>query len=163
MGCNMDMQLDGLEQASNVFNHLQPELKRATAPVIKEMAERVAKQAKANVNTGHPHNLFRKPGTGRRLSPSYRVKKKGEFWWIVQTPGTAAGRSEAMAEFMARGFTPQGAALVRALNSVYGREGGSGGGRILYKTRDDLEAELTQQFTDAVNKAARDTDRRLNG
>lgn len=163
MVCKVELELEGLEQASSVFNNLQPELKRATAPVIKEMAERVAKQAKANVNTGHPHNLFRKPGTGRRLSPSYRVKKKGKFWWIVQTPGTAAGRSEAMAEFMARGFTPQGAALVRALNSVYGREGGSGGGRILYKTRDDLEQELMQQFTDAVNKAARDTDRRLNG
>lgn len=163
MGCNMEMQLEGLEQASNVFNNLQPELKRLTSPVLKEMADRIAKQAKANVNTGHPHNLFRKPGTGRRLTPSYRTKKKGEFWWIVQTPGTQVGRAEAMAEFMACGFTPQGAALVRALNSVYGREGGSGGGRILYKTRDDLEAELTQQFAEAVNKAAQNTDRRLNG
>lgn len=161
MGCRVELELEGLEQASNVFNHLQPEMKRTTAPVLKEMAERIAKQAKANVNIGHPRNLFRKPGTGRRLSPSYRTKKKGEFWWIVQTPGTTAGRSEAMAEFMARGFTPQGAALVRALNSVYGREGGPGGGRILYKTRDDLEQELTQQFSDAVNKATQEMDRRL--
>lgn len=163
MPCKYDLELEGLEAASRLFDSLQPDLKRATKPVIQEMAQRIASSAKANANNAHPRNLFRTPGSGRRLTPNYRPKKNGEFWWLVQTPGTAAGKAEAISEFAAAGYTGQGAAMVRALNNVYGREGGPGGGRILYKARDDMEPSLTQMFTDAVNKSAAEMDRSLNG
>lgn len=161
MSLDVDLEIEGLEAASFVFECLEPELKKETAPVLEEMAKNVAARAKANVQTGHPRNLFRKTGSGRRLTPNYRPKKQGEFWWIVQTPGSEVGKKEAMAEFMASGYTPQGAALVRALNSIYGREGGSGGGRILYKTFDDMQDELMNQFNKGLDRACKTMNERL--
>lgn len=158
MSMNIEVDLKGASDIERLFTSLQPRLKMLTAPALGEIAKKVAEQSKANVNRDHPRNLFRKPGSGRRITPNYRTKKTGDFWWVVQTPGTEAGAKEAIAEFAAVGYTPQGAALVRALSAVYGREGGSGGGRILYRTRDDMEQEMYDMFESAVSKAAAELD-----
>lgn len=161
MDVKLDVKLTGIEAAVRALGNVQPDLKRFTAPVIEKYAKEIASRAKAGANTSHPSNLFRKSGTGRTLTPCYATKKNGEFYWIVQTPGGEVGKVEAMAEFMASGFTPQGAALVRALNKVYGRQGGSGGGRILYAARDELEAELVDAIVKAVDQTADKVERSI--
>ena len=162
MKASVSLKMDNLDYALRALSNAQPELKKATAPVLKEIAQLLRSRARANVNVSHPRNFFRASGhNGARLRPSYRTKQMGEYWWVVQTPSTEAGAREAMAEFMARGMKPQGAALVRALNAVYGRSGGSGGGRILYKTRDEIDAEAAAMFEAAVAKAAADLQKEL--
>ena len=158
------VKLDGLDTATRGLLDAQPQLKKATAPVLQSIAAEINRRAKAGVNVYHPRNLFRAKGKGgARLSPSYRTKKAGEFWWVVRTPSTEVGSKEAMAEFMAASGSPQGAALVRALNSVYRRAGGSGGGRILYKTRDEIDAEATAKLEAAVAEAAKKIEEEVNG
>lgn len=164
MGVPVKIGLDGLDTALLGLSHAQPELKKATAPVLGDIAKTIRSRARANVNRMHPRNFFVASGSGgRRLSPSYRTSQKGEFWWVVQAPSSEAGAREAQAEFAAQGASPQGRALVSALTSVYGRSGSSGNGRILYKTRDDIDAEAAAQFEAAVAKAAQEIEKEING
>ena len=164
MGTPVRIELDNLDTALRAFSNAQPELKKLTAPVLGEIAKDIRKRARGNVETDHPRNFFHASGShGARLSPSYRTQKRGEFWWAVQTPSGEAGGREAQAEFAASGSTPQGAALVRALSSVYGRPGGSGGGRILYKARDDIDAEAAAKFEATVAAAAAEIEKEVNG
>ncbi len=158
------IELDNLDTALLGFSHAQPQLKKATAPVLGQIARTIRSRARSNVNVSHPRNFFVARGShGSRLSPSYRTKQEGEFWWVVQTPSGDAGGREAQAEFAAQGASPQGRALVSALTSTYGRPGGSGGGRILYKTRDEIDAEAAAKFESAVLAAAAAIEREVNG
>lgn len=164
MKASVDIKLDGLDTALRGLLDAQPQMKKATAPVLKQIAQSIRSRARSSVVVAHPRNFFRASGhNGARLSPSYRTKRVGEFWWTVQTPSSEAGAREAMAEFMAASANPQGAALVRALTGVYGRPGGSGGGRILYKARDDMDAEMAAKLEAAVEKAAAEIEKEVNG
>lgn len=164
MGTPVIVELDGLETAMLGLSHAQPELKKATAPVLGDIAKSIRSRARANVNRSHPSNYFVSSGSGgKRLSPSYRTKQEGEFWWVVQTPSSDAGAREAQAEFAAQGASPQGTALVSALTSVYGRSGEPGNGRILYKARDDIDAEAAAKFEAAVAKASQQIEKEING
>lgn len=162
MGVPIEIQLDGLSTALRGLNNAQPQLKKATAPILGEIAKSIRSRARAGVNTSHPRNFFVGNG-GARLSPSYRTSKRGEFWWTVQTPSGDAGAHEAQAEFAASGSTSQGAALVRGLTSVYGRAGGSGNGRILYKARDEIDASAAAKLEAGVAKAAAVIEKEVNG
>lgn len=164
MRARVEVKLDGMDAALRGLADSQPRLRQATAPVLQSIAQRIRSRARAGFNVYHPHNFFRAKGKhGAKLSPSYRTKQMGEYWWAVQTPGSEAGAKEAQAEFMARSANPQGAALVRALSSVYSRPGGSGGGRILYKARDEMEAEAIALINAAVAKAAAEIEKEVNG
>lgn len=162
MGVPIEIQLDGLSTALRGLNNAQPQLKKATAPILGEIAKSIRSRARAGVNTSHPRNFFVGNG-GARLSPSYRTSKRGEFWWTVQTPSGDAGAREAQAEFAASGSTSQGAALVRGLTSVYRRAGGSGNGRILYKARDEIDASAAAKLEAGVAKAAAVIEKEVNG
>lgn len=153
-GYDLDIQLTDLEYVSSRLVGLRTSLKQKTAPIIAQIARDVATRAKAGVRRDHPSNFFVNTSNGKLLNPNYRVSKQGDFYYQVQTPGSAAGKAEAIAEFAAKGFTPQGAGMVRALSSIYGRQGGSGNGRILYKARDDMEAEIVSRLEAAVNNVA---------
>lgn len=139
------MDLIGIDATTAALLKAQPVLAAETLPVLRELAQDVKTRATSAVDR-HPSGLWRgAPGA------SYRVRKKGYFWYQVLSPSNAAGRAEAMSEFAKRGWTPQGAALVRGLDSVYGARHG---GRILWKTYDDMQAELVARFEQAVNEAA---------
>lgn len=164
MKASVEIKLDNLDAAMLGLFHAQPQLKKATAPVLAQIAKDIRSKARAGVNTAHPRNFFVAPGhKGARLSPSYRTKKQGDFWWTVMTPNSNAGMREAQAEFASSGITPQGRALVSALTSTYGRPGGSGGGRILYKARDEIEAEAAARLEAAVAAAASEIEKEVNG
>ena len=164
MGVPVEIQLDNLDTALLGLSRAQPQLKKATAPILGEIAKDIRSKARANVNPSHPRNYFVARGShGARLSPSYRTKKQGEFWWVVQTPSSEAGAREAQAEFSARGATSQGAALIRGLTSTYGRAGGSGNGRILYKARDEIDASAAAKLEAGVIKAAAAIEKEVNG
>ena len=160
MAVPVEIKVDGLEAALLGLSHAQQTLKQETAPILGEIAKDIRVRARKNVNVAHPHNYFKDKGS--RLTPSYRTKQEGEFWWVVQTPSSAAGAREAQAEFAANGHSPQGRALVSALTSVYGRSGGSGNGRILYKARDEIEAEAAAKLNDGVAKAAEKIEKEIN-
>ena len=92
---------------------------------------------------------------------SYRVKRRGEYLFGVQTPGTAAGRAEAVSEFARMAVTSQGAALVRQLDALYGRPGGSGGGRILWAAADELADSIVSDIDAATAAAAAEIEREM--
>lgn len=160
MAAGFKMQVDGLEAALLGLSHAQKTLKEETAPILGEIAKDIRLRARKNVNVAHPYNFFK--SNGSRLTPSYRTKQAGSFWWVVQTPSSAAGAREAQAEFAASGHTPQGRALVSALTSVYGRSGAAGNGRILYKVRDEIDAEAAAKLNDGVAKAAAKIEKEIN-
>ena len=145
------IEMTGADATLAALRDAQPELKKATQPVLKQIAQDIRKKARAGV-VRHPSGLWRGlPGA------SYRTKAMGEFWYQVYTPGTPVGRAEAISEFARRGWTPQGSALVRGLNEYYSR---SSGGRILYKARDDMDAEMQARIEAAVAQAAAEIERK---
>lgn len=156
----INLQLSDLEAVLLAFDRAQSDVKQATAPVLQEMADKLRERAISSV-IPHPSGLFVTGKTRRQIKPNYRAKQAGDFWWVVETPGGAPGKAEAIAEFAAQSLTPQGAAMVRALTSAYGRAGGSGGGRILYKSNDELESEFTRMLEAALEKAEAMIERKL--
>lgn len=157
---DIDIKLTDLDLALRALNGAQADVKRATAPAIAEMAKALQARAVAGV-VFHPSGLFASGKRGKTITPNYRTKKVGDFWWVVETPGSAAGKAEAIAEFAARGITSQGATMVRVLTGAYGRAGGPGGGRILYKARDELDSEFAQMLEEALAKAESTIERKM--
>lgn len=160
MAVAFEIEVDRLEAALLGLSRAQRTLKEETAPILGEIARDIRVRARKNVNVAHPHNYFKDKGS--RLTPSYRTKQEGEFWWSVQTPSSASGAREAQAEFAANGHSPQGRALVSALTAVYGRSGAPGNGRILYKARDEIEAEAAAKINEGVAKAAAKIEKEIN-
>ena len=137
--------MDGADATLAALRDAQPELKKATQPELKAIAQDIRKRARAGVQR-HPSGLWR-----GLAGASYRTQAKGEFWYQVYTPGSPVGRAEAIRECARRGWTTQGAALVRGLDMYYDR---ASGGRILWKARDDMDGEIAERIQRAVDEAA---------
>jgi len=159
VGFDLDMKLDGVDRVSMALNNAQRTLKGDTVPVMQAAAEKIARGAEARA-TQHPSGLWRS-GRGRLASPRYNVKTAGPYWFRVETPGSNAGRAEAMSEFARLAVTPQGAAMVRTLDSTYGRGGGGGNGRILWAAADDLADGIVDEIQTATDKAAKDIEKQM--
>lgn len=151
-GLDFDVRVDGTDKVAAALHRAQPILKEDTVPAMLSAAESIASAATSRA-TPHPSGLWRR---GRRssASPNYRTTKKGEYWFRVETPGTIAGRAEAISEFAHAAVTSQGAALVRELDSLYGRPGGSGGGRILWAAADERADSIVSAIESATALAA---------
>lgn len=154
--------LNGIDAVSAALRGAQPEVRKATVPVMEMAATSIAARARSSADPSSPRGLW-SAGRGRRLSPKYGVKRRGPYWFRVETPGGAAGKAETMAEFARLAVTPQGAALVRALDSKYGRHGGSGGGRILWQSADDMSADILSSLESAVAAAAVEIESQAGG
>lgn len=150
---DIDVKVGGLDAVNAALRGAQPSVREATVPVMEMAATSIAGKARGIADPSSPHNLWR-GSKGRVLSPKYNVKQKGPYWFRVETPGGNVGKSEAIAEFARLAVTSQGGALVRALNSQYGRPGGSGGGRILWQAADDMNAGIYAAMAHAVEAAA---------
>lgn len=161
-GFSMNFKLEGSYAVLHGLGKLQPEVKEKTLPEIRRIADDVRKSAKSKIQLEHPHNLWRESPGGGRLTPAYSITHPGTYWIRIQTPGTQAGKAEAMAEFMARSIHPQGGALIDRLNSVYGRSGGSGNGRILWAARDEMDEEITRRVEDAIAKATAEVQKEVD-
>ena len=155
-GVGYTVEVDGLDRVNAALRRVQPNLRDATIPVMENAAREIAAGAQVRV-TGHPSGLW-KSDSGRSLTPSYRTARKGTYLFKVKTPGTQAGRAEAMSEFARLAVTKTGAAMVRALTASYGRPGGSGGGRILWAEADEVSEGLMAQIESAVARAAERTE-----
>lgn len=136
MAYKYDIQLEGAAEKAGHFKGLNFRMQNEVGDTIAEQGEKVSLSAVGRVNR-HPSGLWRKAG-----SPRYPVKRKSALSVIVQTPGGAVGKAEAISEFAADYKTGQGRNLVNVLTSTYGRPGGSGGGRILYAAYDDLAPSI---------------------
>ena len=159
MGYDLDMKLDGVERVSMALNGAQRTLKADTVPVMQAAAERIATGAMSRARQ-HPSGLWR-TSRGRLVSPKYNTKKVGEYWFRVETPSGDAGRAEAISEFARLAVTNQGAAMVRALDSTYGRGGGSGNGRILWAAADDLADSIVDEIQAATDVAAKHIEKNM--
>lgn len=166
-GKSWEVELDGIDAVNAALRKVQPHLREATVPVMQELADEIAAGAKHRLNIDHPGNLFKRPGghVGRPASGSrprrhgtyagdYIVEKGGAYLFRVHSLGGKAGRAQALTEWARLAVTGQGAALVRALDSVYGRSGGSGNGRVLWAAADDIGAGAAQRIQAAVDEAA---------
>lgn len=164
-GLDVDVRLDGTDRVAQALRDAQPKLKERTVPVMQRAAADIARNAMFRARQ-EPEGLWSRWSRARRgylspASPTYRDKKKGEYWFRVETPGTAAGRAEAVSEFARLAVKPQGAALVRTLDSLYGRPGGSGGGRILWAAADDAADRIVSDIGRAAEQAAADIEREM--
>lgn len=166
-GAKLEVELDGIDAVNAALRKVQPHLRDATVPVMQELAEEIASGAKSRLNIDHPHNLFSRPGgkVGRPPAGSrprrhgkypgdYIVERGGGYMFKVHSLGGKAGRAQALTEWARLAVTGQGAGLVRALDSVYGRAGGSGNGRVLWAAADDVSAGAVQRIQAAVDEAA---------
>ena len=166
-GKNWEVELDGLDAVNAALRKVQPHLRDATVPVMAELAEQIARGAKARLQLDHPGNLFRRtggrvgrPAAGSRArrhgtySGDYVVEKGGSYLFRVHSLGGRVGKSQALAEWARLAVTGQGAGLVRALDSVYGRSGGSGNGRVLWAAADEVSAGAAARIQQAVDEAA---------
>jgi len=155
MGLDIDMKLDGVDKVSIALRNAQPTLKRDTVPVMQAVANAVARGAEGRA-VPHPSGLYRMRGRANS-TPAYMTEKVGEYWFRVSTKGPG----EAISEFARLAITPQGAAMVRELDNIYGRGGGSGNGRILWATMDDMADSLVDQIQAATDVAAKDIERQM--
>lgn len=152
----------GLDAVNAALYYVKPAIREKTVPVMEMAATSIAARAQGAADPYSPHGLWTGCG-GRRLSPRYRAHKKGPYWYRVAGAGGEVGTAEAMAEFARRPVTPQGAALVSALNAKYGRPGGSGGGRILWQAADGMSDDIASSFKRAVEAAAAEVQSRAGG
>lgn len=159
-GLDFNVELDGADKVSEALRRAQPILKENTVPVMEAAAKGIA-QAAASRARQSPSGLWKAGRSNRPARPSYRTRKRGEYMFGVQTPGTAAGRAEAISEFARLAVRPQGAAMVRALDSLYGRPGGSGGGRILWAAADEMADSIVADIESATAAAASEIEREM--
>ena len=151
-GLDFKVELAGADRVSEALGQAKPVLKERTVPVMRAAAESIAQAATSRAKQ-HPSGLWSQ-GRKSPAAPSYRVRKAGAFLFKVQTPGGAAGRAEAMSEFARLATRPQGGALVRELDALYGRPGGSGGGRILWAAADEVADGIVADIDAATAAAA---------
>ena len=159
MESTYDIDIDGTDRVYAALRDVQPALREKTVPVMEKWAKQIAEGARGRA-VPHPSGLWSR-GRGQSLSPDYRERKRGGYLFTVETPGTAAGKAEAMSEFSRLAVTAQGAAMVRALDAAYGRGGGAGGGRILWAEYDDDEDALIADINEAVDEAAGKIDKEM--
>lgn len=159
MGYDLDIKLDGVDKVSMALRNAKPTLKEDTVPVMKAAADRIARGAEARAFQ-HPSGLWRRK-SGNLATPKYNVRKRGEYWYSVETPSGDAGRAEAISEFARLAVTPQGENLVNFLDFAYGRGGGSGNGRILWATADDIADSIIDEIQAATDKAAKDIEKQM--
>ena len=164
-GLDFNVELDGADRVAQALRDAQPKLKERTVPVMQRAAADIARGAMFRARQ-EPKGLWARWSRARHgylspASPRYVDKKKGEYWFRVETPGSAAGRAEAVSEFARLAVKPQGAALVRTLDSLYGRPGGSGGGRILWAAADDASGKIVSDIVRAAAQAAADIEREM--
>ena len=155
MGYDLDIKLDGVDRVSMALRNAQKTLKGDTVPVIKAAADAIAQGAVSRA-VPHPSGLWRMRKR-KNTAPDYRSEKKGEYLWKV----TAASPAEAISEFSRLSVTTQGAAMVNVLNDLYGRGGGSGGGRILWATVDNIQDSLVEQIQAATDVAAKHIEQQM--
>lgn len=148
-------EVDGAQVSADVLAAAPMEVKQAASKEMHATARKLADAAQAGAST-HPSGLWKGAG-----GASYRVRKKSLLSVGVATPSNAAGAAEAISEFASVGRTPQGKALVRTLNAVYGRNGTSGQGRILWRAYDDGEGAYKNAIQAVVDKYAASLEGRL--
>lgn len=148
MAVEIDMDLKGTDKVAMALRNAQRTLKGDTVPVMRAAAREIASGARSRA-VAHPSGLWRGSG-GTGMNPSYSVRKKGEYWFSVM----ADHAPEAISEFARLSVTPQGAAMVRALDWAYGRGGGSGNGRILWAAADELADSIVSDIQAATDRAA---------
>lgn len=160
-GVNFSVEIGGLNGTLTALRDAQPQLKKATMPVMRKMAQRVKAEAGARV-TPHPSGLWRVPqynGGETLFSSSYYMSKRGDFWYQVHNGTGWEGRAKQIIEFARRPHSTSGQNLIRGINQHYPRPSG---GRILWAAYDDLQAELIEQFEQAVNEAAAAIEKEAN-
>lgn len=167
MATSIKCELEGVDAVNAALSRVQPNLRDATVPVIKQVAAEIAAGAKDRLRTDTPENLFRRTGgkvgrpAGNRkprrrgiYQPTYKVQQKGPYWFRVTTGAGRAAKGQMLAEFMRNAKSGQGRALTGALDNLYGRSGGAGNGRVLWAVADELAPGAVQMVQQAVREAA---------
>ncbi|WP_225749214.1 hypothetical protein [Paraeggerthella sp. Marseille-Q4926] len=159
---DVDVKIGGIDAVSAALRGAQPEVRRATVPVMEMAARSIASRATSIANPSSPHNLWR-GSRGASLRPRYAADRRGPYWFRVETPGGNVGKAEAIAEFSRLAVTPQGGALVSALTSAHGRPGGAGNGRILWRAADGMSDDVYSSVRRAVDAAAASIEGKMGG
>lgn len=141
------------------------DIKQRASKTMSQHARKITSAATSAAKT-RPSGLWRNAG-----SPRYRVIKDTMLSVSVGTPGGAVGKAEAISEFAAKGgsggtrnsrYYPPRPDLARTLTGIYGRAGGAGGGRILWRVYDDGEDDYIKSMEDTVDKFAQELQQKVN-
>lgn len=151
----INVEVKGARASADVLAFAPMEAKRAASKEMHKTARKLADDAQAGAIM-HPSGLW-----DGLSAAAYRVKKKSLLSIGVNTLSGPVGKAEAISEFANNAVTPQGKAMVSVLDATYGRMGGSGEGRVLWRAYDDYEGAYVSAMKEVIDRYAADLERRL--
>lgn len=151
----INVEVKGARASADVLASAPMEAKRAASKEMHKTARKLADDAQAGAIM-HPSGLW-----DGLSAAAYRVKKKSLLSIGISTLSGPVGKAEAISEFANNAVTPQGKAMVSVLNETYGRMGGSGEGRVLWRAYDDSEGAYVSAMKEVIDRYAADLERRL--
>lgn len=151
----IDIEVKGARASADVLASAPMEAKQAASKEMHATARKLADEAQGNA-VMHPSGLW--DGIS---AAAYRVKKKSLLSIGVNIPSGPVWKAEAISEFAHGATTPQGKAMVSVLDATYGRMGGSGEGRVLWRAYDDSEGAYVSAMKEVIDRYAADLERRL--
>lgn len=136
------VQIRGAKEIADKLGSLDPKIVASAGKVLKEEAQKVARQAETEAPDKFPSNLNRSKG-GRRSKTTYTVKSAGPLQFRIKAGGGIGGMAAQRAEYMTKSESPQGAVLVREFMSRIGSgEPGRYAWVMVEKDRPQLEAAV---------------------
>lgn len=151
----IDIEVKGARASADVLASAPMEAKQAASKEMHKTARKLADDAQAGAIM-HPSGLW-----DGLSAAAYRVKKKSLLSIGVNTLSGPVGKAEAISEFANNAVTPQGKAMVSVLDETYGRMGGSGEGRVLWRAYDASEGAYVSAMQEVIDRYAADLERRL--
>lgn len=151
----INVEVKGARASADVLAFAPMEAKRAASKEMHKTARKLADDAQAGAIM-HPSGLW-----DGLSAAAYRVKKKSLLSIGVNTLSGPVGKAEAISEFANNAVTPQGKKMVSVLDATYGRMGGSGEGRVLWRAYDDYEGAYVSAMKEVIDRYAADLERRL--
>lgn len=123
MADDLYISVKGLDEVKRELGHVSSNVVKAADKLIKEQAREVAQKATeaATVSPKFPSNLNRSKNglTGEII---FNVRKRGPLSVRVEDGGGLGGKAAAIAEYAAKGISPQGKHLIEVLHDRFPAE-----------------------------------------
>jgi hypothetical protein len=151
---DLDLRVGGVKATITALRNLAPDVKREMDKEIRSVMNTI----KAGAESRYPDGAWSVKLNAKRLFGSVEAIAGGERGssWRDSGPGVKASVFEFAGKYQA-GKTPQAKAMIESLNARYGSPG-----RFLWDSWDDNKVKALAQIKDAVLRAERELQTRLD-